>query len=145
VDSFLFLLNLHVYLRYTLLHNINLIGSLTHITISRSLIPRTLNLNHHNIIFRYQLSLLLTWSLLWVTRRNLPNLTCIPLAIAHTLSNWLTVLARVRHHQIGNPTNSFVVTLVFPILLGEDTFIILLPINFCCATLISLINFSHNR
>jgi len=63
VDSFLFLLNLYVYLRHILLHNINHVGSLIHMTTSRSLAPRKLNLNLHNIIFGLRLSVV-TFSLM---------------------------------------------------------------------------------
>jgi hypothetical protein len=58
----------------------------------------------------------MTRSLIWVVRRNLLDLTCISLIIAHTLSNRLTILARIRHHHLGNLITTFVVTPDFLIL-----------------------------
>lgn len=45
VNSPIFIFNLYVYLRHTLLHNINHVGFLTHVTTSHSLVPRALDLN----------------------------------------------------------------------------------------------------
>jgi hypothetical protein len=69
------------------------------------------------LFFDYRLSHLMTRSLPWVTRKKFSTLTCISLIIAHTLSNWLTILARIRHHQLGNLITTFVVTPDFLILL----------------------------